>query len=130
MYDKEKELLILPITLAEISQEAKDSSEAERRNWPEYGEFVFQGAYVYNLSLENGFQLKGRITHSDGEAEKKAGYYYSGGGNEVKRSLFIEDVLYTISNNKILANSLDDLSLIKTLVMAETEEKNYYEEIR
>jgi len=127
LYDKEKNLLVIPVRLAEITEEQK---QAEANRWsPLYGEFTFQGAYVYNLSLENGFELKGRITHLDDEDDslKKSGYYYYGGGTEVKRSLFIGDVLYTISNNKILANSLNDLSLIKTLVMAEKLENDYGE---
>ncbi len=127
LYNKEKNLLVIPVRLAEISEEQKQAYENNGRNWGvPYGEFVFQGAFVYNLSLENGFELKGTITHEDdNQAAKKSGYYYYSGGNEVKRSLFIEDVLYTISNNKILANSLNDLSLIKKLVIAETKENNY-----
>jgi len=130
LYDKEKNLLVIPIQLAEISEEQKQAYEnSEQQKWgPLYGEFTFQGAYVYNLSLENGFELQGRITHLDAENDslKKSGYYYNGGGTEIKRSLFIGEVLYTISNNKILVNSLSDLSLIKELVMAETADKDYY----
>jgi len=63
---------------------------------------------------------------AENDSLKKSGYYYNGGGTEVKRSLFIGKVLYTISNNKILVNSLSDLSLIKELVMAETADKDYY----
>ncbi len=127
LFDKEKNLLVIPVQLAEISDEQREAYERGDRWGPMYGDFTFQGAYVYNLSLENGFQLQGRITHldEDDDSLEKSGYYYSGGGTEVKRSLFIGDVLYTISNNKILANSLEDLSLIKTLVMAEKEENNY-----
>ena len=129
LYDKEKNLLVIPIQLAEISEEQKQAYEnSEQQKWgPLYGEFTFQGAYVYNLSLENGFELQGRITHLDAENDslKKSGYYYNGGGTEIKRSLFIGEVLYTISNNKILVNSLSDLSLIKELVMAETAENGH-----
>ncbi|PJA18271.1 MAG: copper amine oxidase, partial [Candidatus Diapherotrites archaeon CG_4_10_14_0_2_um_filter_31_5] len=93
LYDKEKNLLVIPIQLAEISEEQKQAYEnSEQQKWgPLYGEFTFQGAYVYNLSLENGFELQGRITHLDAENDslKKSGYYYNGGGTEVKRSLFI-----------------------------------------
>ncbi|MBU0636042.1 beta-propeller domain-containing protein, partial [Candidatus Micrarchaeota archaeon] len=109
LFDREKELLILPITLAEIPEEIKES-DVEQGNWPQYGEFTFQGAYVYNLSLANGFELKGRITHDEtGEDILKSGYYYQS-DNQVKRSLYIGNVLYTISNTKILLNDLFDLS--------------------
>jgi metal-sulfur cluster biosynthetic enzyme len=33
----------------------------------------------------------------------------------VKRSLYIENVLYTVSDTKIKANNLSDLSLVKEL---------------
>jgi uncharacterized secreted protein with C-terminal beta-propeller domain len=127
LYDKEKNLLVIPVKLAEISEEQKQAYSERENSFPLQGEFTFQGAYVYELSLENGFKFKGRITHEEGDAAKKAGYYYYLRGNAVKRALFIDNVLYTISNNKILANSLEDLSLIKKLVMAEKEETVYRE---
>ena len=44
-----------------------------------HGEYVFQGAYVYNVNLEDGFELRGRVTHyDDDEAFKKSGFYFSG----------------------------------------------------
>jgi uncharacterized secreted protein with C-terminal beta-propeller domain len=69
--------------------------------------------------LENGFVLKGRITHYDNnDAFQKSGYYFGNYGNNVMRSLYIDNVLYTISNNKIKANSLSDLGELKTLVIS------------
>jgi uncharacterized secreted protein with C-terminal beta-propeller domain len=114
LFDKEKELLVIPVLLAELSEAQKKSGYKPNT----YGEFTFQGAYVYRLTLENGFELKGRITHvSDEDSFKKSGHYYYGGGNAVKRALYIENILYTISDNKILANNLSDLLLIKELVL-------------
>ncbi|MFH0954869.1 MAG: beta-propeller domain-containing protein [Candidatus Micrarchaeota archaeon] len=113
LFDKEKQLLAIPITLAEISSEQKQG--ADNSNYPLYGEFTFQGAYVYNLSLENGFQLKGKITHdSGGENALKSGYYYSGNIG-ILRSLYIGNVLYTVSDAKILANDLATLGELKEI---------------
>jgi uncharacterized secreted protein with C-terminal beta-propeller domain len=107
LFDREKNLLIIPITLAEIK------GEKTRDN--QYGEFTFQGAYVYNLDLENGFNLKGRITHyDDNETFKKSGYYFRG-DYSIKRSLYIENILYTLSSNRLQSNYLSDLSRIKEL---------------
>ena len=115
LYDKSKNLLVIPVLLAEIPSEEKFNRD-KRGSSPKYGDYVFQGAYVYDLTLENGFQLRGTITHVDGnESFKKSGYYYRGYGDEVKRSLYIGDYLYTISDNKILANALSDLALVKEL---------------
>src|SRR3989338_6161850 len=74
LYDRGKDLLVLPILLAEIN-EAQYPDGVEKNT---YGDYTFQGAYVYNLTLENGFELKGRITHLDEDDESlgKSGYYY------------------------------------------------------
>jgi hypothetical protein len=37
-------------------------------------------------------------------------YYYGSSASEVKRSLYIGDVLYTMSSKQIKANPLDDLT--------------------
>ncbi|MBI2079797.1 beta-propeller domain-containing protein [Candidatus Micrarchaeota archaeon] len=111
LYSKDKNLLVIPVLLAEISEEEKDYERANA-----YGEYVFQGAYVYEVLTEDGFKLKGRISHYEtGDLFKKSGSYFYGDGNNIKRSLYIEDALYTISDNKLMASSLDDLSLIKEL---------------
>jgi len=111
LFDKEKELLVLPILLAKI----KDKENAEK--WS-YGEYIFQGAYVYSLNLTDGFELKGTITHLDEANEDliKSGYFFNS-NYSVKRALFIDDVLYTISDKKIALNELTDLTSIKELVI-------------
>ncbi len=115
LFDRNKNLLVIPILLAEI----KGDKEELPRNT--YGDYVFQGAYVYDITLENGFDLKGRITHYDegDETFLKSGYYYFGDEHSVKRSLYIDDILYTISGKKIKLNDLSDLEEIKELVFGE-----------
>ncbi len=111
LFDKEKELMVLPITLAEHKVPPSEPWQT--------GEYTFQGAYVYRINLSEGLQLRGRITHHEEGDLTKLGSYYYGSGNAVKRSLYIENVLYTISDNKIKANSLSDLSEIKELTIGE-----------
>jgi uncharacterized secreted protein with C-terminal beta-propeller domain len=113
LFDADKNLLVLPITLAEI----EGDKEALPPNT--YGDFVFQGAYVYSLTLGDGFNLMGRITHYDNdEAFKKSGYYFGDYGSNVRRSLYIGNALYTTSNSKIMAHSLLDLSEIAELIIS------------
>lgn len=117
LFDAEKNLLVLPIYLHEISDDQKSNIEqgiGDWRDWPAYGEPVFQGAFVYNVTLADGFEERGRITHVDEEMDLKSGYYYDW-QYQVKRSLFIGDVLYTISDKIIKANALSDLHEIKTI---------------
>jgi len=106
LFDREKELLVLPINLYELKDD--DSS---------WGEFTFQGAYVYKLSLEDGFDYQGRITHRENEEKPEEEYYswYRYSSYNVERSLFIDDVLYTISDNMIKMNSLENLSEINSV---------------
>jgi inhibitor of cysteine peptidase len=112
LFDREKNLLVLPVLLAELTPEQKSSSD--RRAY-DYGSFTFQGAYVYNVSLESGFQLKGRITHVEDPAELEMGYEYYDSAEAVRRALYIGDDLYTVSEARIKINRLDDLGEVAAI---------------
>ncbi|MEM2874818.1 MAG: beta-propeller domain-containing protein [Candidatus Hadarchaeales archaeon] len=56
-----------------------------------------QEAYIFHISLENGIVLRGTIGH---------------GEYQVKRILYIEDVLYTVSDAILKMNEMDDLDEI------------------
>jgi inhibitor of cysteine peptidase len=94
LFDRAKALLVIPVLVAEID-EAKYPSGVPP--WT-YGDFVFQGAYVFNISL-SGFELKGTITHLHAMGLGKSGYYLEP-SYYVERSLYIDNVLYTISAKK------------------------------
>lgn len=65
---------------------------------------------MFNLTVEQGFVLRGRITHLDNSTElAKSGDYFSS-VYSVSRALYIEKALYTISQGKVKMNSLTDLS--------------------
>ncbi len=103
LFDREKNLLVIPILLAELTEEQKQGED-----W-QYGDYVYQGAYVYDISLEGGLQLKGRITHvEDQEDFLKSGYYFYS-NRSITRSLYINHLLYTISDTMIKANLIEDL---------------------
>ena len=109
LFDREKELLVLPISLYEFKDNGRN-----------YADFTFQGAYVYKLSLEDGFDFQGRITHRDVEEPSTTkGYrYYHGSSYDVTRSLYIGNVLYTISNGMIKMNNLGDLNEINSVKLS------------
>lgn len=77
------------------------------------GGYDWQDAYVFDVSLDNGFVLKGRITHSENNFELMGRYWYS--PYSVKRSLYMDNVLYTISDKLIKMNDLEDLSKINEI---------------
>ncbi|MCX6735438.1 MAG: beta-propeller domain-containing protein [Candidatus Peregrinibacteria bacterium] len=116
LFDKAKGLLALPVTVAEIPQKIKDDPKTPANT---YGEIVFQGAYVYNVSLDKGFDLKGKITHyTPTEVKDKSGYYWYG-DSDIQRILYIGENLYTVSKAVVKANLLNDLSEVKSLKLAE-----------
>jgi len=105
LFDRARNLLVIPVTEAKIDP---SQYEGEIPSWA-YGEPVWQGAYVFNISLD-GLELRGRITHMDDNADlMKLGYYF-GYDYSVQRSLYIDNVLYTISNMKVKMNSLETLA--------------------
>ena len=107
LFSKEKNLLAFPVTVMESTSSAGTV--------PGYGQFFFQGAYVYNLDLKDGFQLKGRITHLTEDDYLKAGSYSYDGRKQVERILFIKDALYTLSQGIVKACDINTLKEIKSL---------------
>jgi len=108
LFDRARNLLVMPILEARV-----DVSEYPEGvpSWA-YGEPVWQGAYVFNVSLDQGIQIKGRITHTENLGDTEKDYYYFYSPFAVERSLYIDDVLYTISETKIKMNSLENLDYI------------------
>jgi len=107
LFNKDKNLLAFPV-------DVMNEGDGEKQ-FP-YGGFEFQGLYVYNVSLKDGFVLKGKISHVDfvdsnynsvmKEKQVMAGDY------KVQRGLYINNTLYTLSNGGIKANNLNDLKEI------------------
>ena len=106
LFSRAKNLLVIPVLVAEI--DAGDYSSEVPPN--AHGEYVYQGAYVFHISPEQGIDLRGRVTHiDDPQAFLRSGYWFES-KLTVERSLYIDDVLYTISGGMIKMNGLDDLS--------------------
>jgi inhibitor of cysteine peptidase len=107
LFDKSRDLMVMPILEAKV-----DVTEYPEGvpSWA-YGEPVWQGAYVFDISLDGGISLQGRITHVEDIADPEQEYYYYS-PFAVERSLYIDDVLYTISQAKIKMNSLENLDYI------------------
>jgi uncharacterized secreted protein with C-terminal beta-propeller domain len=105
LFSKSKNLLVIPIRVS------------ENGTWN-----AFQGTYVFNLDLDNGFVLKGKITHEN-ETVNRTDYYYDY-QSEIRRSLYIDDTLYTISNKMIKANGLENLNEVNKIELPY--EQGYY----
>jgi len=105
LFDKSKNLLVIPVRVAEIDE----------TKYPEgvlsyvCGEPVWQGAYVFNITLTDGFVLRGSITHLE------EGMSIWDSSHWVDRALYIDNVLYTVSDKKIKMNDLEDLTLLNEI---------------
>ncbi|ODS41247.1 MAG: hypothetical protein A7315_06760 [Candidatus Altiarchaeales archaeon WOR_SM1_79] len=113
LFSKDKNLLVIPILLAEIDESKYPEG------YPPYthGDYTYCGAYVFDISLKDGYELKGKISHCESMDPGSFSWYYDS-PYQVKRSFYIEDYLYTVSGNMIKANSLDDLTEINTVELA------------
>ena len=108
LFDKSRNLMVIPVLEAKVDvTEYPEGVPA----WA-YGEPVWQGAYVFHVSLDAGIEERGKITHVENIADPEQEYYYYYSPFAVERSLYIEDVLYTISQAKIKMNNLDNLDYI------------------
>jgi len=105
LFDRSKNLLVIPVQVAEI-----DETEYPE-GVPSYvsGTLVWQGAYVFNITLSEGLVLRGNITHLEN------GINIGDSSHWVNRALYIENVLYTVSNKKIKMNNLEDLALLNEI---------------
>jgi len=103
LFDRAKNLLVIPIRAVTSAPPLKGEPYSYRPK-------VWYGAYVFGLSPGTGFTLRGTVRHGSGE---NAYVPYPDSSSEVKRSLYIDDVLYTMSPKMVKANPLDDLQ--KTL---------------
>ncbi len=97
LFSRSKNLLVIPI----------------ENNW-------LQNAHVFHISFENGIVLKGEINHFENrESRYSAAFstrynnYYS--EKSVKRALYIESILYTISDGFVKMNNMSDLSPVNQL---------------
>jgi uncharacterized secreted protein with C-terminal beta-propeller domain len=108
LFSASKDMIVIPIVLAEI-----DDSKYPGGAPPQtHGETVWCGAYVINVDDENGFSLHGKVSHLENEDDIK-NYRY--GDKRIKRTFYIEDTLYTLSDYLLESNHLDDLSEISSV---------------
>lgn len=113
LFSKEKNLMAFPVTVMETTPQQKQQQGARA-----YGQFAFQGAFIYKVDLAEGFKLRGTITHLSENDLKKAGSSGHDPVRAVDRILYIGDTLYTLSQGEIRANGLDRLEEKKRLLLS------------
>ena len=114
LFSKEKELIAIPVNNYAEDFEVTNSSDSYSsiiNSYTNYKKsYISEGYLVYKINLEDGFKLKGNITH-DLESPR---YWYNT-ESKLLRGLYIENNLFTISETKMKVNTLDNLELINEL---------------
>lgn len=109
LFSKDKNLLVVPVTLY-------DQAEAELGY---YNTVSTNGAAVFTITKE-GFTYRDQIDHSDGTSSDNIsrGFYdYSYYDTVVKRSMYIEDYLFTFSTKYLQSHALDTLVEEATILL-------------
>ncbi len=93
LFSQPKELLALPVSLSYFSQNAYATQQA---------------FFVFDVSLSNGIVLKGNVTHQTTDMISVEPY----NSNFIKRGLYIDDFLYTVSEDTVKISDLGNLGLL------------------
>jgi uncharacterized secreted protein with C-terminal beta-propeller domain len=104
LFDKDMNLLVMPVHLY-----GQSGTIAYKKYQPPEDAGIWGGAYVFSVTPSQGFHLKGAVEHYDSA---------SGSASPVRRSLYIEDTLYTLSSDMIVMSDLKNgLGLINSLAL-------------
>ena len=113
LFDPARNLLAFPVSVALVSN--PDPTQP----W-QWGDPVFQGAFVYQVSPDSGFTFKGSITHKPSGQD-----VYATWGDEINRILLIGTDLYTLSDSWLMANDLGSLNENAVLALPQPTQQSY-----
>ncbi len=97
-YFAPKGVLALPMTICEEGSGGIHGQEMS-----------FSGLMVYDVATSSGFAERGRVDHPVGE-DTTCNNWWTQSTSEVKRSVIIEDFVFSISDSLLKVNHLDDLA--------------------
>jgi hypothetical protein len=93
-YFGERNLLALPMTVCEGGGDGRFGDR-----------MTFSGLYVYEVTLEHGFRRLGGVDHGTKGARCTA--WWSSAESAVKRSIFIDDFVYSIAADRMKVQRMD-----------------------
>jgi uncharacterized secreted protein with C-terminal beta-propeller domain len=101
-FDTTTNTMVIPVSLNVVSS----SQPPYPGSPPPFGQFVWQGVYVFNVST-GGFKLLGTVSQ-DLSGQRP-------GTHQIDRSVIIGSVLYTVSQNEVMASDLSSFSTLATV---------------
>ena len=105
LFDKSLSLLVIPIEIT--------APQTNNTIWYPY-QPIWQGAYVFNVTPDNGIMFRGGVTQLTSSQLSQL-FTWPSYNHFITRTLYIGNVLYTVSNAAIQMNSLTDLSEISSV---------------
>ncbi len=115
LFSKEKELIAIPVNnyTEDFSIDNSDTYEDMVKKYKSRStSYISEGYIVYKINVQDGFVKKGTITHDYTQTKK---YGSSSAKSKLLRGLYIENNLYTVSENQIKVNKLDNLESVSEL---------------
>ena len=114
LFSKEKQLIAIPVNNYSEDFDVSSSGDSYSSVINSYKSYskprIAEGYFVYKLNLQDGFKLKGTITHETSSDNKSL--YYSYNPSKLLRGLYINNNLYTVSETAVKVNNLDTLELV------------------
>ncbi len=92
-YFAEKGLLAIPMTICQGGSDGRNGTD-----------MTFSGLLVYSVSLQKGFKRLGGIDH--GKKGVSCGTWWSDATSAVQRSLFVDDLVYSIAPDRLKVQRL------------------------
>lgn len=119
LFEKDRNLLAFPVTINKLTNEQKENN----LDGNAYGETTFQGALVLDITLEDGFKERGRITHYTTADEAKRGSYYY--GKSIERIIRVGNYLYTLSQAGLQSHTEDTVTKAGAVEFTQSAELDY-----
>lgn len=118
LFSKERNLIAIPVNnyTEDFSViNSADTYSGMINSYKYYNKsYISEGYLVYDISPENGINLKGTITHENTRNVSRPTYsYYT--NSRLLRGLYIEENLYTVSETAVKVNKLENLEQISEL---------------
>lgn len=106
-FDSSRNITVIPVLLAKVS----GNQTSGPGNPPPFGDYVWQGVYVFKVST-SGFTLLGNMS------QYPAGQNYGDSPNnnlQIDRSVIIGDYLYTVSQSEVMVSSFSSFSTVASI---------------